>query len=69
MVFLSNNALFNKNAFALLIFSLFFVVEKYLYTLFTKQKAQGFWWEYSGFGTRYDPNTTEEYFRYNPKVD
>jgi hypothetical protein len=69
MVFLSNNTLFNKNAFALLIFSLFFVVEKYIYTLFTKQEEQGFWWEYSGFGTRYDPNTEEEYFRYNPKVD
>lgn len=53
----------------MLVYANLFVLEKYVYTLFHVQTDPPNWVEIFGFSTTYDPHSTKQYFRYEPKFD
>lgn len=53
----------------LLLYADFFVFEKYIYTLIIKNQVDIHWMEILGISTSYDPQKTQEYFRYSPRFD
>ncbi len=54
----------NKYSVLLLIYADLFVLIKYIYTLVAKDSTPKNWMLLIGFSSRYDPASTDEYFRY-----
>lgn len=57
-----------NNSVYLLVYSLFFILEKYVYSL-VGPSDPGNWQIVIGLTSSYDPNETKKYFRYPPRFD
>ena len=60
----------NKYAIVLLVYADIFVLIKYIYTLLATQEVPSHdFMLLIGFSTSFNPDTTNEYFRYHPSFD
>ena len=62
-------SIIKNNSIFLLIYANIFVLEKYIYTMFSVPENPPDWVIVLGLKANYDANSDDEYFRYRPRFD